>query len=313
MAKEALRRSGSVCIVSVPGYRKAARFGAWLLSAILLVCFWQWYTRKFEVSPAIFPSPLEVWKSLWANLADGTFLKDLVVTLREVMIGFLGGSFVGFFLALVISEFRPVRTIVYPYVIGLQSVPKTALAPMFLIWFGFGIESKVALVVSTVFFPVLINTLSGIERTDPDQLEMLRAYCGRRWRVFMRVKLPSALPALFAGLELAIVLAIIAAVVSEFLGAVGGLGYRILTYNTDLDMAGEFAALAVLSLTGFVLHGIVRLVGQRLVFWGHHPDGDPDFLHEAPNRFARAAFSKESRIKFANAKKLDRKSGARGA
>jgi NitT/TauT family transport system permease protein len=254
-------------------YRKTARFGAWLLSAIVLVCFWQWYATKFDVSPAIFPSPLEVWQSLRANLADGTLLKDLVVTLREVMIGFFGGSLVGFFLALVISEFRPVRTIVYPYVIGLQSVPKTALAPMFLIWFGFGIESKVALVVSTVFFPVLINTLSGLERTDPDQLDMLRAYCGRRWRIFMRVKLPSALPALFAGLELAIVLAIIAAVVSEFLGAVGGLGYRILTYNTDLDMAGEFAALAVLSLTGFVLHGIVRLVGQRLVFWGHRVDG----------------------------------------
>ena len=239
----------------------------------LVVCFWQWYTTKFDVSPAIFPSPLEVWQSLRANFADGTFLKDLAVTLREVMIGFFGGSIVGFFLALVISEFRPVRTIVYPYVIGLQSVPKTALAPMFLIWFGFGIESKVALVVSTVFFPVLINTLSGIERTDPDQLDMLRAYCGRRWRIFLRVKLPSALPALFAGLELAIVLAIIAAVVSEFLGAVGGLGYRILTYNTNLDMAGEFAALAVLSLTGFVLHAMVRLVGQRLVFWGHHPDG----------------------------------------
>ena len=91
--------------------------------------------------------------------------------------------------------------------------------------------------------------------------------------VIQRVKLPSALPALFAGLELAIVLAIIAAVVSEFLGAVGGLGYRILTYNTDLDMAGEFAALAVLSLTGFVLHAMVRLLGQRLVFWGHQPDG----------------------------------------
>ena len=258
---------------SASGFRKAARFAAWLLSAMLVVGFWQWYTTKFDVSPAIFPSPLEVWKSLWANLADGTFIHDLAVTLREVMIGFFGGSIVGFFLALFISEFRPVRTIVYPYVIGLQSVPKTALAPMFLIWFGFGIESKVALVVSTVFFPVLINTLSGIERTDPDQLEMLRAYCGRRWRVFLRVKLPSALPALFAGLELAIVLAIVAAIVSEFLGAVGGLGYRILTYNTNLDMAGEFAALAVLSMTGFVLHAMVRLVGQRLVFWGHAPDG----------------------------------------
>jgi NitT/TauT family transport system permease protein len=144
-------------------------------------------------------------------------LNDLAVTMREVLVGFFVGSVVGFLLALVISEFRPVRTIVYPYVIGLQSVPKTALAPMFLIWFGFGIESKVALVVSTVFFPVLINTLSGIERTDPDQLDMLRAYCGRRWRIFLRVKLPTALPPLFAGLELAIVLAVIAAVVSEFL------------------------------------------------------------------------------------------------
>jgi NitT/TauT family transport system permease protein len=254
-------------------YRKVARFGAWLVSAILVVAFWQWYTTHFDVSPALFPSPLQVWKSLWINLADGTFVRDLAVTMREVTIGFFLGSLVGFFLALFISEFRPIRTILYPYVIGLQAVPKTALAPMFLIWFGFGMESKVALVVSTVFFPVLINTLSGIERTDPDQLEILRAYCGRRWRVFLRVKLPSALPALFAGLELAIVLAIIAAVVSEFLGAVGGLGYRILTYNTNLDMAGEFAALAVLSVTGFVLHAIIRLVGQRLVFWGRRPDG----------------------------------------
>ena len=256
-----------------PDFTKARRFLTWLVSAILLVFFWKWYTEKFDVSPAIFPGPVQVWQSLWTNLKDGTFINDLGVTMREVLVGFFVGSAVGFLLALVISEFRPVRTVVYPYVIGLQSVPKTALAPMFLIWFGFGIQSKVALVVSTVFFPVLINTLSGIERTDPDQLDMLRAYCGRRWRIFLRVKLPTALPPLFAGLELAIVLAIIAAVVAEFLGAVGGLGYRILTYNTNLDMAGEFAALTVLSLTGFLLHAIVRMIGQRVIFWGRQPDG----------------------------------------
>jgi NitT/TauT family transport system permease protein len=290
MAEETLHGCGSVLTVAGPApnvadspslvartrsrdYAGVKRFATWLLSAILLVAFWQWYTKHFDVSPALFPSPLAIWQSLSASLADGTFVNDLGVTMREVMIGFFGGSIVGFVLALVISEFRPVRTILYPYVVGLQSVPKTALAPMFLIWFGFGIESKVALIVSTVFFPVLINTLWGIERTDPDQLDMLRAYCGRRWRIFLRVKLPSALPALFAGLELAIVLAIIAAVVSEFLGAVGGLGYRILTYNTNLDMAGEFAALTVLSVTGFLLHAIVRILGQRLVFWGRHRDG----------------------------------------
>lgn len=249
------------------------RFLAWLVSAILLVWFWQWYVDRFSVSPAVFPSPLAVWESLYVNLMDGTFVGDLLVTLKEVLIGFFGGASVGFLLALVISEFRPVRTILYPYVIAFQSVPKTALAPMFLIWFGFGIESKVALVVSTVFFPVLINTLSGLSRTDPDQLDMLRAYCGRRWRVFLRVKLPSAMPPLFAGLELAIVLAIIAAVVSEFLGSVGGLGYRILTYNTNLDMAGQFAALILLSITGFVLHAIVSYIGDRVIFWGRAKEG----------------------------------------
>ncbi|HWK68086.1 MAG TPA: ABC transporter permease [Rhizobiaceae bacterium] len=252
---------------------EARRFLTWLASAVLLLAFWQWYVVRFEVSPGVFPSPLAVWESLYANLADGTFVGDLAVTMKEVLIGFFGGSILGFILALVISEFQSARTILYPYVIAFQAVPKTALAPMFLIWFGFGIESKVALVVSTVFFPVLINTLSGLERTDPDQLDMLRAYCGRRWRVFLRVKLPSAMPPLFAGLELAIVLAVIAAVVSEFLGAVGGLGYRILTFNTNLDMAGQFAALILLSITGFVLHAIIRQIGLRVVFWGRAREG----------------------------------------
>lgn len=249
------------------------RFLAWFVSAVLLVFFWQWYVTTNGVSPAVFPTPVAVWGSLYENLADGTFVRDLGVTMKEVLIGFFGGASLGFLLALLISEFKHVRTILYPYVIAFQGVPKTALAPMFLIWFGFGIESKVALVISTVFFPVLINTLSGLERTDPDQLDMLRAYCGRRWRVFLRVKLPSAMPPLFAGLELAIVLAIVVAVVSEFLGSVGGLGYRILTFNTNLDMAGQFAALILLSLTGFLLHAIVKGIGDRVVFWGKAKEG----------------------------------------
>lgn len=260
-----------------PGFERlrgrAARLVAWLVSAVALIYFWDWYVTYFGVSPAVFPRPIAVWNSLYINLLDGTFVRDLAYTLREVMYGFTLGSVLGFVLALLISEFAAVRTIAYPYVIAFQSVPKTALAPMFLIWFGFGIESKVAMVVSSVFFPVLINTLSGIERTDPDQLDLLRAYCGRRWRVFVRVKLPSALPPLFAGLELGIVLSMISAVVAEFLGSLGGLGYRILTYNTSLDMAGEFAALTVLSATGYLLHAIVRLIGKKVVFWGRAKEG----------------------------------------
>lgn len=249
------------------------RFLIWVVSFVFLMLFWHWYIGHFGVSPAIFPAPLAVWEALYVNMADGTFINDLRITLTEVAIGFFFGGLMGFILALLISEFRLIRTLVYPYVIIFQAVPKTALAPMFLIWFGFGLSSKVAMVISIVFFPVLVNTLVGVERTDPDQLDMMRAYCGRRWRVFWKVKLPSALPSVFAGLELAVVLAMISAVVSEFLGSVGGIGYRVLTYNTNLDMAGQFAAIIALSVTGFGLHFIVRLVGQRVVFWGHANQG----------------------------------------
>ncbi|MGR3454451.1 ABC transporter permease [Pseudooceanicola sp.] len=248
-------------------------FAIWLASAVVLLIVWQYLVVTLEVSPAVFPTPVAVWESLYVNIMDGTFLRDLWFTMKEVMIGFFGGASVGFLLALAISEFRPIRVLLYPYVIAFQSVPKTALAPMFLIWFGFGIESKVALVVSTVFFPVLVNTLAGLERTDPDQLDLLRAYCGKRARVFMRVKLPSALPSVFAGLELGVVLALIMAVVSEFLGAVGGLGYRIMIFNTNLDMAGQFAAIIVLSIVGYILHFIVRQIGERVVFWGRAKEG----------------------------------------
>lgn len=269
MAEAAFRRDRGVPEVS----RGATlRVGSWLVSAVLLLGFWNWSVAAWRVSPAIFPPPGAVWQSLWENLHDGTYAGDLGVTLREVLVGFAMGSTAGFVLALLIAEFVAVRVVVYPYVIGTQAIPKSALAPMFLIWFGFGMASKVALVVSITFFPVLVNTLSGLERTDPDQLDLLRAYCGRRWRVFLRVKLPSALPQLFAGLELAIVLAVIAAVVAELLGATGGIGYRVLVFNMNLDMAGEFSALIVLSLAGYALHFAVRWLGRRLVFWGNIRD-----------------------------------------
>jgi NitT/TauT family transport system permease protein len=244
-----------------------------VVAGVLLVLFWDWAVVEFAISPAIFPRPAAVWQSLTLNVLDGTFIRDLQTTLTEVGIGFVGGSVLGFLLALAISEIKVIRMVLYPYLIGFQAIPKTALAPMFLIWFGFGLESKVALVISAVFFPVLINTLAGLQRADPDQLEMMRAYCGRPWKVFLRVKLPSALPLVFAGLELAIVLSMITAVVAEFLGALGGLGYRILTFNTNLDMAGQFAAIAVLSGTGYLLHFIVHAIGQRIVFWGRAKQG----------------------------------------
>lgn len=250
------------------GRSQLREFLYWVASAVVLVAAWEWSVTHFQVSEAFFPRPSAVATALLQNLSDGTFARDLATTLTELALGFCIGSFVGFLFAMLIAELRLARIILYPYVVCLQSIPKTAIAPMMLVWFGFGIESKVALVVLASFFPVLVNTLSGIARTDPEQLAMLKAFCGKRHIIFWKVKLPSALPSIFAGLELAIMLGLLGAVVSEFLGSTGGLGYRILVLNTNLDMAGQFAALVVLAATGFTLHSAVRQVGRRVVFWG---------------------------------------------
>jgi NitT/TauT family transport system permease protein len=248
--------------------RRLLDIGIWAISAIGLLFVWGWSVTRFDVSPAIIPHPYAVWTSLVANTEDGTFVADIAATLQVVLYGFVIGATGGFILAIAISEFRIARIILYPYLIAFQSIPKVALAPIFLIWFGFGNTSKVVLVVAIVFFPLLINTLSGLGRVDPAQLDLLKAYCGRRWRVFLRVKLPTALPLVFAGLELGVVFAMIAAVVAEFQGAIAGLGYRILYFGTNLDMAGQFATLVVLTTISVTLHRLVKIIGDKVVFWG---------------------------------------------
>lgn len=236
-------------------------------SFVLLICWLEWYVVSHAVSEVVFPRPSAVFRAFWADLSDGTYLANMGITLYAIGLGFVLGGALGFGLALLITEVAVARKIVYPYVIALQSVPKVALAPLFVVWFGFGLESKVALTTLSTFFPVLVTTLSGLDHTDHDLLDLMKAYSARRRWIFLRVKLPSALPFLFAGLELAIILSVVATVVAEFIGASKGLGYLVLLYNTRLDIGAEFAGLIALSLLGFLLHWAVKAIGDRLIFW----------------------------------------------
>lgn len=245
---------------------------AFLCSFAALITIWQVYVTAANVSAAVVPKPSAIWTSFWTDATDGTYASNVVVTGQEVLIGFIVGGIVGFVLAVLVAELTWVRKIIYPYVIATQAVPKIALAPLFLIWFGFGLESKVLLAVTVTFFPVFINTLSGLGQAEEGQLELMRALCAKRSRVFLRVKLPNAVPSIFAGLEIAIVLSVIAAVIAEFIGATEGLGYLILYYNTRLDVASEFAALLVLSLSGYILHWLITVAGRRIVYWQKPPD-----------------------------------------
>ena len=170
-----------------------------------------------------------------------------------------------------VSQFPLVEKTFFAYLVGLQSVPKLAIAPLIIMWFGFGMESKVFIAPLIVFFPVVVNVLEGFQSTDHRQLDMLRAMRATRWQLFRMVKVANALPYIFVGLNIGAVMAILGAVVGEFVGAQEGLGYLILQYNYQLKVARVFAILIILAALGITLHTLVRILHRRVVFW-RRPD-----------------------------------------
>jgi len=166
-----------------------------------------------------------------------------------------------------VARFRILEKTVFPYFVALQTVPKLAIAPLFVVWFGFGLESKIVIGGLISFFPMIVNVIEGLQSTDRRQIDMLRAAGANSWQVFRMVKIPNALPFIFVGLDIGIVLAVLGAIVGEFVGAQGGIGFMILQYNFQLETAKVFALIVVLSVTGIALHNVVRWLHRRTVFW----------------------------------------------
>lgn len=238
-----------------------------LATLVVLVILWDGAITLFNVPPEVVPRPFEAVEALWHGLRTGVFIMHTLVTLQEVMYGFAIGGAAGFVCGVLVAEFPYVRMAVFPFLIVLQITPKVAIAPLFIIWLGYGIESKVAIAASISFFPIVINTNAGLRAADSEILEMMKAFCATRWQVFHRVKLRLALPYIFAGLNVAIALAVIGAIVAEFVGATKGLGYLILQANFKLDMAQVFAVLAMLATLGIVLNAVLQVVARHTLFW----------------------------------------------
>jgi NitT/TauT family transport system permease protein len=151
--------------------------------------------------------------------------------------------------------------------VSIQSLPKVAIAPLIIMWFGFGIESKLAVVALITFFPILINTLSGLAIIDEQRMDLMRALLANRWQTFLYVRLPSAAPTIFAGLNVAIVLALTGAIVAEFVGAQRGLGVLLMQSQTNLDTAGMFAILVLLAGIGLVANVSIRRIERSVLYW----------------------------------------------
>jgi NitT/TauT family transport system permease protein len=244
-----------------------ARYGLPLAVFIVLMGLWEGAIRAFEIPSFILPPPSAIVAALWSGLTSGLYLAHAVVTATEAVGGFLIGSLLGLLIGMVIVVFPTMERIVYPYVVALQTVPKVAIAPLMVVWFGFGLTSKILVVALVSLFPVLVNVIAGLRAVDQDRLDLLGALSASRWQVFRYLRFPNALPFIFAGLNTAIVFSVIGAIVGEFVGANRGLGFLILQANYQLDIAGAFSLFVVLSVMGIALHGTLRWIERRCVFW----------------------------------------------
>lgn len=250
--------------------RRLSDLPGWLLSGtavVLLLGVWEALVRAFSISEFLFPAPSRVVQALLDGFGSGAFVRHSLVTLQEIIYGFVIAVLAGLLIAVWISSSRLAEKTLLPLVVVLQTVPKVALAPLFLVWFGFGMESKVLATALIAFFPVLVNATLGFNSASVDQINMMKSFGATRLQVLTRLRLPSAVPSILAGLDVAVVLSVIGAVVAEFVGSQAGLGYLILASNTSLDVAMMFAVLVVLSVIGLVLHYAVVVIGRRLTFW----------------------------------------------
>jgi NitT/TauT family transport system permease protein len=242
------------------------RFGeVVVLAAFILV--WQFGVRLFDVPEFILPAPISIAAKVVTDLTSGLIVGDLEITLWEVLAGFAFGVIVGLAAGAAVALVPVVERWVYPYILALQTVPKVAIAPLLIIWFGYGIQSKILMAGLISFFPIMVNVIAGLKTLDPRRLLLMRALKASGWQIFVKVRVPSMLPYLLAGLEIGIIFAIIGAIVAEFVGSSSGLGSLIIKRQSAIDVVGVFSVLVYLSLTGLALNAIVQWIGARFVFW----------------------------------------------
>ncbi|HET7454904.1 MAG TPA: ABC transporter permease [Solirubrobacterales bacterium] len=237
----------------------------------LLIGIWQVATSTgaiadlFSLEPYLVPSPAEVAESLWDNralLADNAW-----VTLREILFGILAAVLVGVGFAVAMHRWRTVHDASYPLIIASQTIPIVVIAPILVVWFGYGLPPKIFIIALICFFPITIAALDGLRSVDPEAVKMMRTLDASRWQRFWRVEAPTALPQLFTGLKIAVVIAPIGAIFAEWAGSSAGLGHLIQSDTANFEVARQFASVAVLSAIALALMAITVLAEHRVVRW----------------------------------------------
>lgn len=246
----------------------------WLLPVLLLVALvgaWQVaastgaLANTLNLDPLLVPSPLEVAEALWQNRA--LLAENAWVTLKEVLLGFALAVAVGLLFAVALHLSETLRLAFYPVLIASQTIPIVAIAPILVVWFGYGITPKLWIIALICFFPITVNTLDGLRSVDPEATKMMRTLDASRGQILARVEGPTALPYFFSGAKIAAAIAVIAALFAELAGGESGLGVLIRQDTAALETARAFAAIAVLSVIAVVLFALLALAERRVVTW----------------------------------------------
>ena len=241
--------------------------GEYALSVGVFIAIWWLYVAVKHVPAYILPSPPKVWNSLEKMFVKGTVYLHLWTTTYEVILGFVIGAFLGIVLGYIFIKVDALKTMLMPYLIFLQTAPKIALVPLFVIWFGIGLVSKVVLIISMVLFPVLSGMMLGLESIPPDVRNLMKILKASKWQIFSQVEMQYSLPALFASMKVGIVQAVIGAIVAEWMSGKQGLGY-ILTYaSSTYDTPMLLAGIIVTIILGIATYQVISVLEDKFLYW----------------------------------------------
>ncbi len=246
--------------VLLPAALLAALVGAWQIAASTGAI-----AELLSLEPYLVPAPSEIAQSLWENRTLLT--ENAWVTLREMVFGVLFAILVGVGFAVGMHRWRTMRDAAYPLIVASQTIPVLVIAPILIVWFGYGIAPKVVIIALVCFFPLTINALDGLRAVEPEAVKMMRSLDASRWQLFRRVEAPTALPSVFTGAKIAVVIAPIGAVFAEWAGSSAGLGHLIQSDSANFEVARQFATVAVLSALALALMGLTTLAERRVVRW----------------------------------------------
>lgn len=237
------------------------------MSIGLFMAIWQIYVMIADVPEFVLPSPIEVIKAFFEMFASGMIFPHLGITTIEVVFGFGLGALIGMVLGYILVKIDFIKSAFMPYLIFAQTAPKIALVPLFVVWFGIGMVSKLVLIISMVVFPVMAGMILGIESMPKDAKNLMTVLGASRWQLFKEIEMPYALPALFSSFKIGIVQAVIGAIVAEWMSAKQGLGfiltYSSSTYDTPMLMAGIMATIIL----GIVTYEIINVLDSKLLYW----------------------------------------------